>query len=154
MKKVLFALVAVFAMSSVAFAQDAVEMSFENNVLKVTVNNHDFNFNKADFEAMETIGDMDLASLKDVSFPTENVGALSTVSLDKVKGGDRVVGAILAIFLGDFGIHHFYTGDTKDGILHLCFFWCGIPALIGFIEGIIWLVDESSFPQPLFGGII
>ncbi len=154
MKKVLFALVAVFAMSSVAFAQDAVEMSFENNVLKVTVNNHDFNFNKADFEAMETIGDMDLASLKDVSFPTENVGALSTVSLDKVKGGDRIVGAILAIFLGDFGIHHFYTGDTKDGILHLCFFWCGIPGLIGFIEGIIWLVDESSFPKPLFGGII
>ena len=154
MKKVLFALVAIFAMSSVAFAQDAVEMSFENNVLKVTVNNHDFNFNKADFEAMETIGDMDLASLKDVSFPTENVGALSTVSLDKVKGGDRIVGAILAIFLGDFGIHHFYTGDTKDGILHLCFFWCGIPGLIGFIEGIIWLVDESSFPKPLFGGII
>lgn len=154
MKKVLFALVAIFAMSSVAFAQDAVEMSYENNVLKVTVNNHDFNFNKADFEAMETIGDMDLANLKDVSFPTENVGALSTVSLDKVKGGDRVVGAILAIFLGDFGIHHFYTGDTKDGILHLCFFWCGIPGLIGFIEGIIWLVDESSFPKPLFGGII
>ena len=153
MKKAVLALVAVFAMSTMAIAQDAVEMSFDNNTLKVTVNNHDFSFNKADFEAMETISDVDLASLKDVSFPTENVGALSTVSLDK-KGGDRIVGAILAIFLGDFGIHHFYTGDTKDGILHLCFFWCGIPGLIGFIEGIIWLVDESSFPKPLFGGII
>ncbi len=154
MKKALLALVAVFAMSTVAIAQDAVEMSFDNNTLKVTVNNQDFSFNKADFESIETIGDVDLANLKDVSFPTENVGALSTVSIDKAKGKDRVVGAILAIFLGDFGIHHFYTGDTKDGILHLCFFWCGIPGIIGFIEGIIWLVDESSFPQPLFGGII
>lgn len=153
MKKVLLALVAVFAMSTMATAQDAVEMSFDNNTLKVKVNNTDFSFNKADFEAMETIGDIDLSELKDVSFPTEN-GALSTVALNNTKGGDRIVGAILAIFLGDFGIHHFYTGDTKDGILHLCFFWCGIPGLIGFIEGIIWLVDPASFPKPLFGGII
>ena len=153
MKKILLAVVAVFAMSTMAIAQDAVEMTFDNNTLKVSVNKADFSFNKADFEAMETIGDFDLSELKDVSFATET-GALSTVSLDKVKGGDRVVGAILAIFLGDFGIHHFYTGDTKDGILHLVFFWCGIPALIGFIEGIIWLVDPGSFPKPLFGGII
>lgn len=153
MKKVLLAFVAFLAMGTVAFAQDAVEMTLDNNTLKVKVNNTDFSFNKADFQNMESIGNIDLSELKDVSFPTEN-GALSTVTLDKAMKGDRIVGAILAIFLGDFGIHHFYTGDTKDGILHLCFFWCGIPALIGFIEGIIWLVDESSFPQPLFGGIL
>ena len=153
MKKVLLAIVAVFALGSMAVAQDAVEMTYDNNTLKVTVNNQDFSFNKADFEAVKTIGTADLTELKDVSFPTET-GALSTVALDKANGGDRIVGAILAIFLGDFGIHHFYTGDTKDGILHLCFFWCGIPGLIGFIEGIIWLVDPGSFPKPLFGGII
>lgn len=152
MKKVLFAFVALFAMGTMVVAQDAVEMSFDNNALTVSVNKADFNsFSKADFEALETIGDFDLAELKDVSFPTET-GAISSVSM--TKGNDRIVGAILAIFLGDFGIHHFYTGDTKDGILHLCFFWTGIPGLIGLIEGIIWLVDEGSFPQPLFGGII
>lgn len=153
MKKILLAVAALFAMSTMSIAQDAVEMTLDNDVLKVTVNNQDFSFNKADFEAMETIGNFDFDELKDASFPTET-GALSTLSLDRVKGNDRIVGAILAIFLGDFGIHHFYSGDTKHGIWHLVFFWTGIPGLIGFIEGIIWLVDEGSYPKALFGGII
>jgi TM2 domain-containing membrane protein YozV len=47
---------------------------------------------------------------------------------------DEVVGILLALFLGSFGVHHFYLRRTGLGILYLCFFWTGIPALLGFIE--------------------
>jgi TM2 domain-containing membrane protein YozV len=47
---------------------------------------------------------------------------------------DEVVGVLLALFLGGFGIHHFYLGRVGLGILYLCFCWTGIPAILGFIE--------------------
>ena len=47
---------------------------------------------------------------------------------------DEVVGILLALFLGTFGIHHFYLRRTGLGILYCCFFWSGIPGLLGFIE--------------------
>jgi TM2 domain-containing membrane protein YozV len=47
---------------------------------------------------------------------------------------DEVVGILLALFLGTFGIHHFYLRRTGLGILYLCFFWTGIPSMLGFIE--------------------
>jgi TM2 domain-containing membrane protein YozV len=47
---------------------------------------------------------------------------------------DEVVGVLLALFLGCFGVHHFYLGRTGLGILYLCFCWTGIPAILGLIE--------------------
>jgi TM2 domain-containing membrane protein YozV len=47
---------------------------------------------------------------------------------------DEVVGILLALFLGTFGIHHFYLRRIGLGILYCCFFWSGIPAFLGFIE--------------------
>lgn len=47
---------------------------------------------------------------------------------------DEVIGILLALFLGDFGAHHFYLRRTGLGILYLCFFWTGIPAIMGLIE--------------------
>jgi len=47
---------------------------------------------------------------------------------------DEVVGILLALFLGSFGVHHFYLRRTGLGILYACFFWSGIPGLLGFIE--------------------
>ena len=47
---------------------------------------------------------------------------------------DEVVGILLALFLGTFGIHHFYLRRTGLGILYCCFFWTGIPSVLGFIE--------------------
>ena len=47
---------------------------------------------------------------------------------------DEIVGVLLALFLGTFGIHHFYLRRTGWGVLYCCFFWTGIPALLGFIE--------------------
>jgi hypothetical protein len=47
---------------------------------------------------------------------------------------DEVVGILLALFLGTFGVHHFYLRRTGLGILYCCFFWSGIPSLLGVIE--------------------
>ena len=47
---------------------------------------------------------------------------------------DEVVGILLALFLGTFGVHHFYLRRTGLGILYCCFFWSGIPTILGFIE--------------------
>jgi TM2 domain-containing membrane protein YozV len=47
---------------------------------------------------------------------------------------DEVVGILLALFLGTFGIHHFYLRRTGLGVLYCCFFWTGIPSLLGFLE--------------------
>ena len=47
---------------------------------------------------------------------------------------DEVVGILLALFLGTFGVHHFYLRRTGLGILYIVFFWTGIPTVLGFIE--------------------
>ena len=47
---------------------------------------------------------------------------------------DEVVGILLALFLGSFGLHHFYLRRHALGVLYVCFFWTGIPAFLGFIE--------------------
>ncbi len=47
---------------------------------------------------------------------------------------DEVVGILLALFLGTFGVHHFYLRRTGLGILYLCFCWTGITTVLGFIE--------------------
>jgi TM2 domain-containing membrane protein YozV len=52
---------------------------------------------------------------------------------------NRVTAGLLAILLGDFGVHKFYLGDPGKGILYLVFFWTFIPGIIGIIEGIQYL---------------
>jgi TM2 domain-containing membrane protein YozV len=47
---------------------------------------------------------------------------------------DEVVGILLALFLGTFGVHHFYLRRTGLGILYCVFCWTGIPTILGFIE--------------------
>jgi len=47
---------------------------------------------------------------------------------------DEAVGLLLALFLGCFGIHHFYLNRIGLGILYCCFSWTGIPAILGVIE--------------------
>jgi TM2 domain-containing membrane protein YozV len=47
---------------------------------------------------------------------------------------DEVVGILLALFLGTFGLHHFYLRRTGLGILYICFCWTGIPTIVSFFE--------------------
>lgn len=59
---------------------------------------------------------------------------------------DKITAALFALFLGGFGIHKFYLNRPVQGIIYLLFFWTFIPALIAFVEGIIYLtMDETTF---------
>ena len=68
------------------------------------------------------------------------------------SGRNRVVAAIIAIFLGGLGIHKFYLGRTGQGILYLIFFWTVIPALIALIEGIRYLLMTDQAFAAEYGG--
>lgn len=58
----------------------------------------------------------------------------------------KIAAGLLAIFLGGFGIHKFYLGKVGVGIVSLIFCWTYIPALIAFVEGIIYLcTSEDDF---------
>ena len=67
------------------------------------------------------------------SVPYPNVQAVFYQQYEAVRR-DEVVGILLALFLGTFGIHHFYLRRTGLGILYICFCWTGIPSLLGLIE--------------------
>lgn len=56
---------------------------------------------------------------------------------------NKAVAGLLGIFLGGFGIHKFYMGRIVWGIVYLLFCWTYIPAIIGFFEGIIYLVQKE-----------
>lgn len=51
---------------------------------------------------------------------------------------------VLAILLGNFGVHKFISGNTGAGVLYLLFFWSGIPGIIGVIEGVLAIFKENG----------
>ena len=60
----------------------------------------------------------------------------------------RVAAILLALFLGGLGAHKVYLGRPGAGILYLIFFWTFIPAIIAFIEMIIYIcTSDYDFHQ-------
>ena len=57
---------------------------------------------------------------------------------------NKIVAALLAFFLGSFGIHKFYLNQTKWGIAYLLFCWTYIPAIIAFFESIRFLIMSDE----------
>lgn len=57
-----------------------------------------------------------------------------------IKGKrDRLSAAFLAFIVGGFGIHKFYLGQNRWGIIYLIFCWTFIPYAVAFVECIILL---------------
>ena len=56
----------------------------------------------------------------------------------------KTTAGILGILLGGLGIHKFYLGKAGMGILYILFCWTYIPALVGLIEGIIYLTQTDE----------
>lgn len=68
----------------------------------------------------------------------------------------KLAAALLAFFLGCFGVHRFYLGHTTIGIIQLvlCVFTCGIiPTIWGLIDMILILTGSLKDAQgrPLRG---
>jgi TM2 domain-containing membrane protein YozV len=67
------------------------------------------------------------------SIPYPNPQAIFYQQYESVRR-DEVVGILLALFLGAFGVHHFYLRRNGLGILYICFCWTGITSILGVIE--------------------
>lgn len=59
-------------------------------------------------------------------------------------GHNKVVAGLFAILLGGIGVHKFYLGRPIQGLLYLLFCWTFIPAILGLIEGIMYLAASDS----------
>jgi len=61
---------------------------------------------------------------------------------------NKIVAGLLAIFLGGLGIHKFYLNQGLQGLIYLLFSWTFIPAIIAFIEGIVYmLMTDDDFAK-------
>lgn len=70
---------------------------------------------------------------------------------EQIPGADKkLVAGILAILLGGLGIHKFFLGYQKAGIIMLlvtiltCGFGGAIMGIIGIVEGIIYLTKTDA----------
>ena len=106
--------------------------------------NNDQTTNTILYENIEskTIVDSCFDALKGASFLTEEEQQLLIDQLS--DNPNQVAAGVLSILLGDIGVGHFYTGQTLRGVLDILFCWTGVPAIIGLVEGIIWLCDSEE----------
>ena len=75
-------------------------------------------------------------------------GAEKRIPMSDIKpaGAEKKIAAgICGILLGWLGVHKFILGYTKEGIIQILLsFVCGIGAIIGIIEGIIYLTKSDE----------
>jgi len=77
---------------------------------------------------------------------TSDGAAVATPVTVVRQGRNKVVAALFAFFLGGLGIHRFYLGEIGWGIVYILICWTFIPAIMGVIEGIIFLaMSEEKF---------
>jgi TM2 domain-containing membrane protein YozV len=90
--------------------------------------------------------------------PNQSVCTKCGVALAvKTAGGDskqKLVAGLLGILLGAIGIHKFYLGYSKEGVIMVlvsvltCGLAAGIMSVIGIIEGIMYLTkSDEEFEQ-------
>lgn len=76
--------------------------------------------------------------------PASAAGSIYT----KEQKDKKLIAGLLgvsSIVWGGFGIHKFYLGYTKEGIIQLVLtLLCGLGAIIGIIEGIIYLTKSDD----------
>jgi TM2 domain-containing membrane protein YozV len=69
----------------------------------------------------------------------------------------KLAAGLLAIFLGVFGIHKFYLGKAFQGVIYILLCWTLIPAIISFIEGLIYFsMSQEEFDHkynPVSNGV-
>ena len=64
----------------------------------------------------------------------------------KTSRRSLTVAVPLAFLGGIFGLHHFYLGNRRRGLLCCLFFWTGIPIVLGSIDAVrLVLLDEARF---------
>lgn len=93
---------------------------------------------------------MTYGPLKNHASPKSTLRFVETQKLDnlnfqkKCHMKNKTTAGLLAIFLGDLGIHRFYLGQGLLGVMHLLFCWTLIPAFVGLVDGIIILLMSDE----------
>lgn len=81
-------------------------------------------------------------------YPISPTGASSFPLLHSHPEKNKALAAVLAILLGTFGVHKFYLGQTRKGLLYLLFCWTGVPSLIALVEGCRYaLMSDERFEE-------
>lgn len=57
-------------------------------------------------------------------------------------GDKKIIAGILGLFLGGFGVHNFYLGETKKGILKILIARTGISGILALIDIIKIFTDK------------
>ena len=57
---------------------------------------------------------------------------------------NKTIYIIVALILGGLGVHKFYADQVGQGILHLVFFWTGIPSVVAIIHSIIVIFTKKA----------
>lgn len=91
------------------------------------------------------------------SLGARGVGSSEAVIIDgnDEYNGGSVVGnyskqtaGILGLLLGGLGAHKFYHGSFGLGILYIVFIFTFVPAILGFVEGIMYLtMDQAEYDR-------
>jgi len=120
--------------------------------------------NRYSFSIDDVKGNVRISRASSVDFTVENgeareiykaVGSVETLSGDK----NKLVAALLALFLGWFGMHKFYLGKKSAGIIMLVvsllgFILLGIPTMIigmiAFVEAIVYFLKPEDEFQRLY----
>lgn len=91
-----------------------------------------------------------------VDFTIDDSGQAIDIYLDKdsvTTDNTKIIAALLAFFLGAFGIHKFYLGCTTAGVIMLVVFLLGfvilglpsaVIAIIALIEAILYIIKSNE----------
>jgi TM2 domain-containing membrane protein YozV len=64
------------------------------------------------------------------------------------------VAIVLAVLCGGLGVHRFYLRKVGTGVLYLLFCWTGIPALIAYIEALVYTFrSQDSWARRYNNGV-
>lgn len=72
--------------------------------------------------------------------------ALNNTVEQKTSEKSKMAAGLLGIFLGAWGIHNFYLGNTSRAVIQivLTIVTCGVAGIWGFIEGILILCGNIN----------
>lgn len=85
----------------------------------------------------------------DFTINDKDYGTKTTKSNDVSSNFDevserRLLFGLFGILLGTFGVEFFYVKQNTKGVLCIMFCWTCIPSIIGFVLGIMALVQSNA----------
>jgi len=63
---------------------------------------------------------------------------------EAAKQNQKTLAGVFAILFGGWGIHKFYLGLNKLGLLYLLFSWTMVPGILALIDGITYLTSTDE----------